>query len=906
MVSSNGGTSKYTGADMPNEELVQRGYIQKGVLKGDGYGPYESFNLGATSVTELVKCGLPVSIPAKVPFKFKEYKGSKSTKGIKLDHLYCDRSTNVLRPIFVAEWKKVTEFNDEKKQVKACEQALFDAYVFGVKWACATDGATFLYIDVDASIASGELVFSDERRTLTPSLIEDFLTPVTEMKDPTGLAKRIWQKIWQATKEEPKACLLTFVELFMLKFLSDNLSTEVIPRNLSFYELVKGNDDEFRDTHGKSQIEHYVSSIRPHIKSLFPEATVVKDERLAQFFGLGSVTSKTSVINGFAFLRSASVESAASFNRTFMEILRDLNQFGSLTRIDPEFKMRLYETFLKNTPSQQSLGQFFTPRNVVKEIVRMAQLNKLQDGALVLDPAAGVGGFVLEPLLIEEALPCNFEIKNGKPSARVRIVGIDSDVSTHILAKANTLIHLSDLLGKPSTTLPALNELMAQTFILMNNNETLGSLEYPVVNDADVILANPPYVTDGSAIYRKEISHIIDARNGKTLKDYYSGWGLGLEALFIRYISGALKPGGRAFVIVPLGYLNRSESKPKQKLLAECNIIASISLPRRTFFNTNQATSILVLEKRHTVTDDRPDVICAYIRSIGESLDTYRLPEPDKNDLREAADFFISLKSGGGQLKATPDFIKVVSAEEFTMNDRWDVDRFWTDDEKVKLGLQDPVVTEIEFLDSANGRIVDLLAEIKALRELDRTSVEKFKPFSLSNKNLFKIRSGQRIRNIEIKANLGNIPVYSCFKERDTIKGMVDESYLIRQGFIIEDPNQPVVTIAANGSVGTVFTRAERCMLTDDLIIVEPIHKDIDIGYLAIAIRKVIAGKGFAYEAKLFKGRVEQLVIDLPMAKGDQFDVALQREEAARYERLEEIRKLISGFGSWGREIKVS
>ncbi|WP_061507281.1 N-6 DNA methylase, partial [Acetobacter malorum] len=616
--------------------------------------------------------------------------------------------------------------------------------------------------------------------------------------------------------------------------------------------------------------------------------------------------TKTSIINGFAFLRSASIESAASFNRTFMDILKDLNQFGSLTRIDPEFKMRLYETFLKNTPSQQSLGQFFTPRNVVKEIVRMAELDKLPDGSLVLDPAAGVGGFVLEPLLMDEALPNNFSIKNGKPFSRVRIVGIDSDISTHILAKANTLIHLSDLLGKPTTTLPALNQLMAQTFILMNANETLGALEYPVVNDADVILANPPYVTDGSGIYRKEIGHVIGARNKKNLKDYYSGWGLGLEALFIRYISGALKPGGRAFVIVPLGYLNRSESRPKKKVLDECNIIASISLPRRTFFNTNQATSILVLEKRHTKQDDRPDVMCAYIRSIGESLDTYRLTEPKKNDLREAANFFKHLHGYAGVAPSIPDFIKVVSADEFTMNDRWDVDRFWTEEEKVELGLQDPVVTEKEFLDSATGQITDLISEIKALQDLDRTAAEKFEPFSLGNEDLFMIRSGQRIRSVDIKANPGEIPVYSCFKERETKKGMVDEDYLSQNCFHIEDPDTPVVTIAANGSVGAVFTRAERCMLTDDLIIVEPKHKDIDIGYLAIAIRKAIAGKGYGYEAKLFKGRVEQIIVHLPVLDGGKFDVSIQKAEAARYERLEDIRKLITGFGSWGREIKVS
>jgi hypothetical protein len=44
------------------------------------------------------------------------------------------------------------------------------------------------------------------------------------------------------------------------------------------------------------------------------------------------------------------------FNRTFLEILDAFHNFGPLTAIDPEFKLRLYETFLKNTPRQQKLG----------------------------------------------------------------------------------------------------------------------------------------------------------------------------------------------------------------------------------------------------------------------------------------------------------------------------------------------------------------------------------------------------------------------------------------------------------------------------------------------------------------------------------------------------------------------
>ncbi|MFB9768191.1 N-6 DNA methylase, partial [Nocardioides kongjuensis] len=130
------------------------------------------------------------------------------------------------------------------------------------------------------------------------------------------------------------------------------------------------------------------------------------------------------------------------------------------------------------------------------------------------------------------------------------------------------------------------------TFLLLNENETLGALLQPPRDAVDVILTNPPYVTQGSSIYRREIEQISGARNGVSLDEYYDTGGLGVEALFLRYIAGALKPGRRAFIIVPLGLLNRTASRMKSNLLSECNILASIALPRNAFFNTAQPTYI--------------------------------------------------------------------------------------------------------------------------------------------------------------------------------------------------------------------------------------------------------------------------------------------------------------------------
>jgi hypothetical protein len=38
---------------MANEELVQRGYLKSGKLKGEAFGAFEFLDLGATSVREL-------------------------------------------------------------------------------------------------------------------------------------------------------------------------------------------------------------------------------------------------------------------------------------------------------------------------------------------------------------------------------------------------------------------------------------------------------------------------------------------------------------------------------------------------------------------------------------------------------------------------------------------------------------------------------------------------------------------------------------------------------------------------------------------------------------------------------------------------------------------------------------
>lgn len=892
---------------MANEELVQRGYLKTGKLKGEGYGDFEEVNIGATSVAELVSVGVAATVPESIDFPFTR-KGPKKPGAAKPDRVFLRRTGGSLAPVAVAEYKAKKRFSASLLHA-AAEQALYGAIALGVRVAIVTDGEKWHYIDVEGTVTGGKISYFAEHRDLNPAVLANLLAgDAAVAKDPKPLAEKVWQIIWHATKEEPKACLLTFIEIFVLKFLSDNLPSSQLADAHRFYELLL-DPAEFKRKHGVTAIEYYVTTIRPQVKRLFPDKVVVGDAELARLFGLETLVSSTSIINGFAFLRSSSDQTLSSFNRVFREILDAFNTFGPLTTIDPEFKMRLYETFLRRSARQQKLGQFFTPRNIVRAMIHMARLGKLPQGSVVLDPAAGVGGFILEPLLIQDALPQNTRFEKGRALRRVRTVGVDVDPNTHILGKANMLLHLAEAVRDPKVTLTALNQAMAETFVLMNSNEALGALENPVRDAADVILTNPPYVTQGSRIYREEIANISGTRNGVDLRDYYEGSGLGLEALFVRYISGALRPGGRAFVIVPLGFLNRTEPGPKQRLLDECNVIGSIELPRSAFFNTAQPTNILILERRHTAKDARPDVFCALVGSIGETLDWRRTPTPEDNDLQAIADLFVAHSDGTNIRKKKNPRVKLVPADSFGKDNRWDVRRFWTDEELVDLGVREESVERLSFIEEASNQLQELLQELKAARDeiAKLTSAGSVRTVALSEEKLFSVRSGERVRTQDINENPGDVPVFSCFVEAHLTKGDVDADWLKKKGIPIE--TRPLVTVMANGAkaVGRVFVRREKkYTITDDVIAVEPLDATIDIDFLAIQLRSEIAKQNFVYEAKLFQGRVRELTVEMPVMASGKFDIKRQRDIASAVNRFDEIRQKLYSLGTWSREARIS
>lgn len=465
---------------------------------------------------------------------------------------------------------------------------------------------------------------------------------------------------------------------------------------------------ECKATYRGEVLEYYASTVRVKIKALFP----------------GNPKDKTTIINGTIFV-SKDDKAVSGYATVFHKILKRFNDFGTLENIDYDFKSKLFETFLKESISKKNWGQYFTPLKVVRAIVNMIDITP---GMKICDPACGVGKFLLEPILHD--LHRFYKVEDGELKPQITLSGFDKgfdkdEQKTIILAKANMLIYMSGLLREHPEMTDKFAILFNDTFLLQTNS-ILGTLAKPVHEQYDLILTNPPYVMSGSSNLKEEIS------KDDTLKKYFSVSAMGIEGLFMEWIIRALKPNGKAFIVVPDGIMNRSNDKKlRDFILEQCEIDAVISLPLNTFFTTNKKTYILALTKKAPVMVDgvptlqrQTSPVFTYLCSeIGETRDVYRF-DIDQNDLQVASDLFNMFKGAKTSFANTLNMIgdrrcKISSIDDFYNGTHWCVERWWNHEERQALGIEEESKTI-----GVNDFRVLLADTINTLSELDEPLAE--------------------------------------------------------------------------------------------------------------------------------------------------------------------------------------
>ncbi len=515
----------------------------------------------------------------------------------------------------------------------------------------------------------------------------------------------------------------------------------------SFYDLL----GKYSGNNENEVLEYYASTVRVKIKALFP----------------GNPKDKTTIINGTIFV-SKDDKAVSGYATVFHKILKRFNDFGTLENIDYDFKSKLFETFLKESISKKNWGQYFTPLKVVRAIVNMIDITP---GMKICDPACGVGKFLLEPILHD--LHRFYKVEDGELKPQITLSGFDKgfdkdEQKTIILAKANMLIYMSGLLREHPEMTDKFAKLFNDTFLLQTNS-ILGTLAKPVHDQYDLILTNPPYVMSGSSNLKEEIS------KDDALKKYFSVSAMGIEGLFMEWIIRALKPNGKAFIVVPDGIMNRSNDKKlrdfileqceidavislplntffttnkktyilagimnrsndkklRDFILEQCEIDAVISLPLNTFFTTNKKTYILALTKKAPVMVDgvptlqrQTSPVFTYLCSeIGETRDVYRF-DIDQNDLQVASDLFNMFKGAKTSFANTLNMIgdrrcKISSIDDFYNGTHWCVERWWNHEERQALGIEEESKTI-----GVNDFRVLLADTINTLSELDEPLAE--------------------------------------------------------------------------------------------------------------------------------------------------------------------------------------
>ncbi len=249
-----------------------------------------------------------------------------------------------------------------------------------------------------------------------------------------------------------------------------------------------------------------------------------------------------------------------------------------LDEADADTKGDLFEHVLRQIKQAGELGQFRTPRHIIRAIVDMV---RPQIGETVYDPAAGTAGFLAAAynhIRLANSSEAAIETveSDGKPQRRGLGDRLNQAQQSQL---ANRTFYGNDVdpkmvrLATMNLTLRGLpNVRILRRNALTSTLDVQQRADLGLPDAYDVVLANPPF---SGRVDRDRI--VEDVRVGNTGAT---------EILFLKYMLDSLKLGGRCGVIVPEGVLFGSTGAHKEirRLLVENNTVeAVLSFPGGVF-----------------------------------------------------------------------------------------------------------------------------------------------------------------------------------------------------------------------------------------------------------------------------------------------------------------------------------
>jgi type I restriction enzyme M protein len=246
------------------------------------------------------------------------------------------------------------------------------------------------------------------------------------------------------------------------------------------------------------------------------------------------------------------------------DVVNKVNEINFASADDIHTMAHLYESMLREMrDAAGDSGEFYTPRPVIRFLVQQID-PKL--GEVVLDPACGTGGFLVEAL---EHLKDQVQTVEERRALHNNLRGIEKKPLPYLLGMMNLVLHD-----------------VPQPNIVRGNALATSITQISKANRVDVVLTNPPFGGEEEAGIQANFP--ADKRTSET------AW------LFLQLVIRQLKDGGRCGIVVPNGVLfaDGIGARIKQQLLTECNLHTVVRLPDGVFAPyTDIPSNLLFFEK---------------------------------------------------------------------------------------------------------------------------------------------------------------------------------------------------------------------------------------------------------------------------------------------------------------------
>lgn len=227
-----------------------------------------------------------------------------------------------------------------------------------------------------------------------------------------------------------------------------------------------------------------------------------------------------------------------------------------------------YESMLREMrDAAGDAGEFYTPRPLIRMIVRALDP---QPGEIVLDPAAGTGGFLVEAY--EHLRPLSRTVQDIELLQRSTITGIEAKPLPYLLCQMNLVLHGIDA--------PLIDPLNALRFRVSEIGDR---------DRVDIVMTNPPFGGEEEKGVQRNFPQ--DKQTAET------------ALLFLQFIMRKLRRPphpGRAAVIVPNGTLAGAgvADRIKRELMESFNLHTILRLPGGVFAPyTDIPTNVLFFDR---------------------------------------------------------------------------------------------------------------------------------------------------------------------------------------------------------------------------------------------------------------------------------------------------------------------